>query len=221
VYSTLLYQYVYPTLCALCHAERTLEEYISIPSQSPAFDADWETNGYLDRTVQLFAAWVESRGVPGLRMEIVKEPKRTPLIFIEVPGTIDSTVLMYGHLDKQPPMTGWVDGLGPYTPVVRDGKLYGRGGADDGYAVFAAITALEALRQQGVARARAVIIIEACEESGSPDLPHYVTLLKERIGTPSLIVCLDSGCGNYEQSKMASLCLCKHAFFVSTTHALR
>jgi acetylornithine deacetylase/succinyl-diaminopimelate desuccinylase-like protein len=160
-----------------------------------------QSNGLLDKTVKLFTSWVERRGVPGLRLEVIKEPKRTPLLFIEIPGSIDDTVLMYGHLDKQPPMTGWIEGLGPYSPVVRDGKLYGRGGADDGYAVFAAITALEALRLQGIGHARAVIIIEACEESGSPDLPYYVSKLAPRIGVPSLIVCLDSGCGNYEQSE--------------------
>jgi len=103
---------------------------------------------------------------------VFKEKGRTPLIMIQVPGTVADTVLMYGHLDKQPPMwPGWNEGLGPYTPVVRSDKLYGRGGADDGYAVFAAITALGAVRAQGLAHARAVIVIEACEESGLPDLP--------------------------------------------------
>jgi acetylornithine deacetylase/succinyl-diaminopimelate desuccinylase-like protein len=158
-----------------------------------------QTNGLLDQTVKLFAAWVARRGIPGLDLEVIKEPKRTPLLFIEIPGSIDDTVLMYGHLDKQPPMTGWFEGLGPYSPVVRDGKLYGRGAANDGYALLAAITALEALRRQGIAHARAVIIIETSEESGSPDLPYYVSKHSARIGKPSLIICLNSGCGNYEQ----------------------
>lgn len=114
----------------------------------------------------------------------------------------DNTALapLFSLPHSQPPMaSAWAEGLHPYEPIVRDGKLYGRGGADDGYAIFGAVTALAALQAQGVPHGRAVIIIEACEESGSPDLPHYVLALKERIGVPTLIVCLDSGCGNYEQ----------------------
>ncbi|HZL99699.1 MAG TPA: M20/M25/M40 family metallo-hydrolase, partial [Planctomycetota bacterium] len=126
-------------------------------------------------------------------------PGRTPVILMIAPGDSERTVLLYGHLDKQPPMTGWESGLDPWTPVLRDGKLYGRGGADDGYAAFASVTALEALAEQRVPRARCVVLIEACEESGSVDLPAYIEALAGRIGTPDLVVCLDSGCGNYEQ----------------------
>ena len=108
-------------------------------------------------------------------------------------------VMLYGHLDKQPEMTGWADDLGPWKPVIKGDKLYGRGGADDGYAIFGSLAALLALHEQGVPHARCVILIEACEESGSYDLPHYVDHLADRIGSPSLVVCLDSGCGNYDQ----------------------
>jgi acetylornithine deacetylase/succinyl-diaminopimelate desuccinylase-like protein len=106
---------------------------------------------------------------------------------------------MYGHLDKQPEFSGWSDGLEPWTPVLRDGKLYGRGGADDGYALFASLTAVRALREQGVPHARCVVLIEASEESGSPDLAHHIEALGARLGSPSLVVCLDAECGNYEQ----------------------
>src|SRR5262249_4724462 len=64
---------------------------------------------------------------------------------------------------------------------------------------FGALTALAALEEQGVPHARAIVLIEACEESGSYDLPYYVDHLADRIGSPSLVVCLDSGCGNYDQ----------------------
>ena len=137
--------------------------------------------------------------LPGSNLEVVRLPGRTPLIFIEVPGTAVGTVLMYGHLDKQPEMLGWAEGLGPWVPLRKDDKLYGRGGADDGYAMFASLAALLALKEQGIAHGRAVIIIEASEESGSPDLPFYIDHLATRIGTPDLVVCLDSGSGNYEQ----------------------
>ena len=177
----------------------TLKEYLAIPNQSPAYDPDWQTNGYLDQAVELIANWVRGQDVPGLRLDIVRLEGRTPLLFIEIPGDSVETVLLYGHLDKQPPMDGWHEGLGPWKPIIKDGKLYGRGGADDGYAACASLTAIKALKVQGVACARCVIVIEACEESGSGDLPYYIDALADRIGTPSLVVCLDSGCGNYEQ----------------------
>lgn len=176
-----------------------LSKYIEVPNLSPAFDDNWKKNGHMDKAVGLISDWVRSREVKGLTIEKIELEGRTPLLYMEVPGASDETVLLYGHLDKQPPMEGWSKGLGPWTPVMRDGRLYGRGGADDGYAAFAAVTAIQALQQQKVPHARCVIIIEGCEESGSFDLPHYIDALKDRIGTPSLIVCLDSGCGNYDQ----------------------
>jgi acetylornithine deacetylase/succinyl-diaminopimelate desuccinylase-like protein len=178
-----------------------LTDYIRIPNKSPAFDPDWEAHGFMEQAVTMFADWARGKlgAFPGATLEIVRLPKRTPLIFIEIPGTAPGTVLMYGHLDKQPEMLGWAEGLGPWEPALKDGKLYGRGGADDGYALFASLAALLALKEQGVAHARTVIIIEASEESGSPDLPFYIDHLAARIGEPDLVVCLDSGAGNYEQ----------------------
>jgi len=176
-----------------------LRRYIEIPNQSPAFDPDWRRAGHMDRAVDLVAEWIRRRDVPGLQLEVVRLDGRTPLLLVEVPGEIDATVLLYGHLDKQPPMDGWSEGLDPWTPVLRDGRLYGRGAADDGYAAFASVTAIEALRRQGLPHARCVILIEACEESGSGDLPAYIEALAERIGSPELVVCLDSGCGDYER----------------------
>jgi acetylornithine deacetylase/succinyl-diaminopimelate desuccinylase-like protein len=136
-----------------------------------------------------------------MQLEVARLPGRTPLIFIEIPATGqgDDTVLLYGHLDKQPEMNGWSDHLGPWTPVIDGDRLYGRGGADDGYAIFGSLAAIMALEAQGIPHARCVVMIEACEESGSYDLPYYVDHLAPRIGKPSLIVCLDSGCGNYDQ----------------------
>jgi acetylornithine deacetylase/succinyl-diaminopimelate desuccinylase-like protein len=179
----------------------TLMDYIRIPNKSPLFDPDWENHGQMARAVALFEAWAKKHlaKLPGAKVEVVKLKGRTPLIFIEVPGKAPGTVLLYGHLDKQPEMKGWSEGLDPWTPVLRDGKLYGRGGADDGYAMFAALSALLALAESRIPHARCVITIEAGEESGSPDLPFYIERLSERIGKPDLVVCLDSGCGNYDQ----------------------
>jgi acetylornithine deacetylase/succinyl-diaminopimelate desuccinylase-like protein len=179
----------------------TLVDYIRIPNKSPAFDPDWAAHGHMDRATALLEAWARERipALPGATLEVVRLDGRTPVILIEVPGEVDDTVLLYGHLDKQPEMHGWSEGLGPWEPVIRGDRLYGRGGADDGYAMFGALSALLALRDQDVAHARCVILIEACEESGSYDLPFYVDHLAARIGDPSLVVCLDSGCGNYDQ----------------------
>jgi acetylornithine deacetylase/succinyl-diaminopimelate desuccinylase-like protein len=178
-----------------------LTDYIRIPCKSPDFDQDWSKHGYMEQAVILFADWARGKlkQLPGSTLEIVRLEGRTPLIVIEVPGTAPGTILMYGHLDKQPEMVGWDKDHGPWDPVIRDGKLYGRGGADDGYAMFASIAALLALKEQGIAHSRTVILIEASEESGSPDLPFYIDHLESRIGVPDLVVCLDSGAGNYDQ----------------------
>src|SRR6185369_10873535 len=117
----------------------------------------------------------------------------------DVPGTSPETILLYGHCDKQPEMVGWDDGLGPWKAVRRGDRLYGRGAQDDGYAVFCALTAIEAVQRAGVPHARCLVLIEASEESGSPDLPAYMEQLASRIGEPDLVICLDSGCGNYDQ----------------------
>jgi acetylornithine deacetylase/succinyl-diaminopimelate desuccinylase-like protein len=178
-----------------------LMDYIRIPNKSPMFDKDWVAHGHMDAAVKLMETWARTKlpALSGATLEVVRLEGRTPLIYIEVPGQNDDTVVLYGHLDKQPEMTGWSEGLGPWTPVLKGDKLYGRGGADDGYAIFGSLAALLALQDQGIPHARCVILIEACEESGSYDLPYYVDHLASRIGNPSLVVCLDSGCGNYEQ----------------------
>lgn len=180
-----------------------LVDYIRIPNKSPMFDADWVAHGYMADAVALMERWARAQAIPGLQVEVVQLEGRTPLIYLEVPASSDATgedtVLLYGHLDKQPEMTGWEADLGPWTPVLKGDRLYGRGGADDGYALFGSLAAIQALQDQGIQHARCVVLIEACEESGSYDLPAYVDHLAARIGKPSLVVCLDSGCGNYEQ----------------------
>ena len=191
-----------------------LQRYIAVPAKSPMFDPDWAAHGLLDRVLQNAADWVRAQQVPGLTLEIVRLNDaqglpRTPVLFFEVPASdgqdgtpapaSGQTVLMYGHLDKQPEFNGWRSDLGPWTPVIDDGKLYGRGGADDGYAVYASIAAIQALKAQGAAHPRIVGLIETCEESGSGDLLPYVDTLRTRLGDVGLVICLDSGAGNYDQ----------------------
>jgi acetylornithine deacetylase/succinyl-diaminopimelate desuccinylase-like protein len=180
----------------------TLIEYIRIPNKSPSFDPAWRENGHMQRAVSLCADWARAHLPAGATLEVVELGTRTPVIFIDIPGRgprASETVLLYGHLDKQPEMTGWRADLGPWLPVLEGDKLYGRGGADDGYALFASLTAVAALARDDLPHARCVVLIEACEESGSYDLPAYIEHLAPRIGALSLAVCLDSGCANYDQ----------------------
>ena len=195
------------TAKALAFSERVWEqeiipalcEYIRIPNKSPSFDPAWHENGHMDRAAALIEAWCRKQPIPGLKVEVVRLEGRTPVLLMEVPGKTDDTVLLYGHLDKQPEMVGWREGLAPWEPVREGDLLYGRGGADDGYSSFASLAALRLLHEQGIPHARCVVLIEGCEESGSPDLPAYIDALADRIGKPSLVVCLDSGCGTYDQ----------------------
>lgn len=189
---------VLPSLCGL----------VEIPAVSPAYDAQWDEHGHLRAAVEHVRAWVSARDLPGARCEVVQLDGRAPLLFVDVPATSgatsDGTVLLYGHLDKQPPLGDWSEGLGPWQPVIRDGRLYGRGSADDGYSGYAALTALEAVRASGGEHARAVILLETGEESGSPDLPAYLDHLGDRLGAVALVVCLDGGGGDYERLWLTS-----------------
>lgn len=184
-----------------------LTDYIAVPAKSPAFDAEWAAHGHIDRVVEEAARWARTRRIQGLSIEVIRLPGRTPVLWFEAPATRrddGDAVLMYGHLDKQPEFSGWRAGLGPWTPVMRDGRLYGRGGADDGYAVYASLAAIEALDRQDVPRPRCVGLIETCEESGSYDLLPYIDALRDRLGRVALVVCLDSGAGNYDQLWMTT-----------------
>src|SRR5882672_4099342 len=174
-----------------------LTEYIRIPAKSPMYDTKWAEHGHIDQAVTLMTDWARKRKIEGLTIEVVRLEGRTPVILMEVPGQGGETVLLYGHCDKQPEMVGWAADGGPWTPVRRGDRLFGRGAGDDGYASFAALTAIETLQAQGIPHARCVVLIEAPAESGSPDLHAYVEKLPERL-RPDLVICLDSGCGDYD-----------------------
>jgi acetylornithine deacetylase/succinyl-diaminopimelate desuccinylase-like protein len=184
---------ILPSLC----------DYIRIPALSADFDPDWKTHGHLDEAVELIRAWCAARPIAGLTVEVMELPGRTPLIFCEVPafagGNPEDTVLLYGHCDKQPEMTGWRDDLGPWLPVVEGDRLYGRGGADDGYAAYSSLLAIEAAQAAGFPHTRLIVLIEASEESGSPDLPAYLAALSDRVGSPTLVLCLDSECLDHDR----------------------
>jgi acetylornithine deacetylase/succinyl-diaminopimelate desuccinylase-like protein len=183
-----------------------LVRYTAIPCLSPDFDADWEASGHLAEAASLLQAWADGRAVNGLRAEVLGGAGRTPLLLVDAPATGDrsGTVLVYGHLDKQPPLGEWRDGLGPFSAVREGDRLYGRGTADDGYALFAAVTAVEILDAAGIPRPRVVVLVEASEESGSPDLPGHLDDAATTLGSPDLVVCLDSGCLSYDRLWLTS-----------------
>ncbi|WP_236790229.1 M20/M25/M40 family metallo-hydrolase [Amycolatopsis sp. GM8] len=186
----------------------SLSELIRIPALSQAFDPDWAANGHLAAAVAHVRGWIAGRALPGATIDVVRIEDRSPVLLIDVPATPGAedrgTVLLYGHLDKQPPVGGWSEGLGPWQPVVRGEKLYGRGAADDGYAGYAATTALEAVHAAGGSHARSVVLLETGEESGSPDLPLYLEHLSPRLGEVSLVICLDSGGNDYQRLWLTS-----------------
>ena len=194
--------------CWASHVLPSLARFVEIPALSPAFDASWQAHGQLTAAAEHVSDWIGARGLPGTQTEIVQLPGRSPLLLVDVPATPGATgrgtVLLYGHLDKQPPVGGWSEGLGPWTPVFRDGRLYGRGTADDGYAGYAATAALEAVRAAGGEHARAVLLLETGEESGSPDLPAYMDHLAGRLGEVTFVVCLDGGGGDYQRMWLTS-----------------
>jgi len=179
--------------------EPVLKDYIRIPNKSPLFDPQWEANGHMHRAADLLASWCKRQKVKGLTVEILQLPQRTPVLFVTIPGQVPGNVLLYGHFDKQPEFTGWDEGLSPWEPVVKDGKLYGRGGADDGYAIFSSLLSISLLQKHNIPHATCHILIEGSEESGSVDLPAYVEHLGARLGEPDLVVCLDAECANYDQ----------------------
>ena len=185
---------ILPSLC----------DFVAIPALSPTFDTDWAAAGHLDTAIEHLRTWLQGRQIPGATVEVVRLPGLSPLLLMEVPATDGvpadaGTVLLYGHLDKQPPFGDWSAGLGPWTPVLKDNRLYGRGAVDDGYSGYAATAAIEAVLAAGGRHARCVLILETSEESGSPHLPPYLEHLGQRLGEVSLVVCLDSGGWDYDR----------------------
>ena len=154
--------------------------------------------------MNLLAKWIESQKLVGCTVKVMQEPKRTHLLLAVVEATAGKadakTLFFYAHCDKQPPLTEqWKPGLTPYNPVIEGHKMYGRGAADDGYGTYAIVLAIKACQELKCPHDRCVIVIESCEESGSEDLGYYLDKIKDVIKTPSLMVIMDSGCGDYER----------------------
>ncbi|MEU6645003.1 M20/M25/M40 family metallo-hydrolase [Saccharomonospora sp. NPDC046836] len=188
-------------------ALESLAEFVAIPALSPAFDSGWAATRHIHAAVEHVRSYLEARNIAGATAEVVELPGRTPVLLLDVPAraaTNPETVVIYGHLDKQPAAGDWSPGLGPWTPVVKDERLYGRGAGDDGYAGYAAAAALEALHAAGGSHARTVVLLETGEESGSPDFAAYLEHLSARLGRVGLVICLDTAGADYERLWLAT-----------------
>jgi acetylornithine deacetylase/succinyl-diaminopimelate desuccinylase-like protein len=181
----------------------TMMDYIAVPARSPMFDPEWETSGHIARAARLLRDWAAARDLSGMTVELIEPAGLTPVLLVEIAATradlADRTVLLYGHLDKQPEMLPWAPGLGPWEPVLRGDRLYGRGGADDGYSVFGALLAVAALHERGIDHARLVVMIEASEESSSVHLATHLEQLLPRFAGTDLVIALDSFCESYDR----------------------
>ncbi|HEY5104108.1 MAG TPA: M20/M25/M40 family metallo-hydrolase [Acidimicrobiales bacterium] len=179
----------------------TLIEFGAIPALSPMFDTDWRESGHLEDATQLLAAWARARKIANFDVTIRRLEGLTPMLVITVDSTAGEgdTVVLYGHLDKQPPLGDWSEGLNPFVPVRRGDRLYARGVSDDGYAIFSALLAIEAMEKNAIPHGRCVVLIEASEESGSTDLEAHLDALAAHLGAVELMICLDSGALTYDR----------------------
>lgn len=190
-------------------AQPALEAFVTRKALSPGFDAAWKQNGVLRQVCDEAAAFGHSL-FPSAEFEVVEDEGKSPSLIFSVPATgafvatPEKTAFFYGHLDKQPEATGWSEGRGPWKPVVENGKLYGRGCADDGYSIYAALTAIRALEDEGIDHPRCTGFLETREESGSDDVEYYIGKHRARFGDPALVSVLDSSAGNYEQLWLTS-----------------
>ena len=181
-----------------------LSEYIRIPCVSPSLDVGWEKKGHIMRAAKFLEQWAKAQKIPGLKSKILKLPGKSPVLYIEIPGSGKNTVVFYGHLDKMPESGKWAEGLSAWKPVIKNNWLYGRGAVDDGYAFFSYIAAIKNLEAQKIPYNRCVLIIEACEESSSYDFPFYLKKLRSLIGKTELMICLDVAAGDYKKLWLTS-----------------
>lgn len=183
--------------------EEALKSFIRLPALSPDFDKKWEENGVLLKALEDAQAWAEKQGIKGLRCEIIKDDGFTPCLFVEVDATSDKkferSVFFYGHLDKQPPNEGWDPDKSAWEPVIQNGRLYGRGAVDDGYAFYTSLAAVKALQTLGIPHPRCVGLFETCEESSSRHYESYLKEAEQKLGDIGLVIALDSCCGDYDR----------------------
>lgn len=184
------------------HGIPGLMDFIRIPSKSTDFDPNWESNGFLKQACESAALWLKGI-IPDARCELLTETGRTPCLFVEIPPTKgyenSAAMAFYGHFDKLPETGEWQEGLGAWTPVLKNNCLYGRGSADDGYSFYLMGVCVAALKTLNHAHPRIIGIFETQEESGSKDLPYYLNLIHDRLGSVNAFFILDNSCSDYER----------------------
>jgi len=163
-------------------------------------DDKYDCNGLVQQAMQVVDTNIQALGIKGLTRTVIHPAGMNPLIVyvVEPSEGASKTVMMYGHLDKQPYGPGWEEGVSPTDPIIRGDFMWGRGSCDDGYSAFACMLAVKAVQESGQRLPRIVLTLETEEESGSPSL---LSLLKEAeplIGTPDAMLCMDSGALDYE-----------------------
>ena len=182
-------------------------EFIEVPNLTPMVDPNYLTNGLNEKAMALVDDYINKLEIKGISKKIFQPDGMTPLIVYAVDkaeGGSDAQIMFYGHLDKQPWMDGWDEGLGPTKPVIRGEYLYGRGGGDDGYSPFSTMLAIKNAQLQGIKHSRIVLVLETEEESGSPNLINLLNIAKDFIGNPDYLFCLDSGAFDYNQLWLTS-----------------
>jgi acetylornithine deacetylase/succinyl-diaminopimelate desuccinylase-like protein len=170
-------------------------------------DPDYLTNGFVEQSMVLVDDYINKLEIKNMHKKIFQPEGMTPLIVYIIEkseGASDTEIMFYGHLDKQPWMEGWDEGLHPTKPVIRGDYLYGRGGGDDGYSPFSTMLAVKNAQMQGVRHPRIALVLETEEESGSPNLIELLELAKDYIGKPDYLFCLDSGAFDYNQLWLTS-----------------
>ena len=180
----------------------TFMNYVRIPNTTPSSDPNWKQTGNLLKAAELIVTWIKSLNLKDAKVYLLQDGDHTPFIFTDIAATRkndDRTILFYSHFDKMPATTGWDEGKGATKPVIENGRLYGRGTADDGYASFSVFTAVKCCQDHGVPLPRICITIEGCEESGEEDLRYYFLKLKPIFGNVALFVCMDAGCEDYKR----------------------
>ena len=185
-----------------------LMNFIRIPNLSPLFDPNWKTNGYLFKAANLIVSYAKSLNIKNAEINLLQDSGHTPMVFIEIPASRKNdnrTVIFYGHYDKQPYGTGWDKDKSPTNPVIVDGRLYGRGSADDGYASFSILTAIKTCQEFNCLMPRICCLFEGAEESTDADLKYYFDKLIPILGDNVVaFIPLDSGCPDYDRLWMAN-----------------
>ena len=180
-----------------------LMNFIRIPNTSPEFDPDWDKNNLLLKASKLIITFIKTLQLKNTEITLLKDENHTPFILTETKSSKEkekNTILFYAHIDKQPNCEGWDKGKSATNPIIENGRLYGRGSIDDGYAIYSILTAIKYCQDNNLFTNRIICIFECSEESSSDDLNYYFDKLIPFFGNDiSLFCCVDLTCLDYKK----------------------